>query len=183
MRTITLAIDRMSFVLSWAGAIGTAIALLAMMLHISADALSRWLFNNPFPGTLEIVSYYYMVAVVFLPLAMVQRMREHIRVDILAQVYGKRTLRVLDAIAGTMVTGFAVAFAWASVETALRQTRRGAWRDVTFFDLEIWQSYWFMVAGGVFLAVAALAVLLNDLVFGPPPPDQPEDQMPSGPRA
>ena len=170
MRKLTQAVDGASRVLSWLGAAGTALALAAMMLHISADALSRWLFTRPFAGTLEIVSHYYMVAVVFLPLALVQRMREHIRVDILARVWGPRTLVVLDTVATALVTAFAAAFAWASVETALHQTRRGAWRDVTFFDLDIWQTYWFMVAGAVFLTVAALAVLLRDLVFGPPSP-------------
>lgn len=180
MRKLARAVDEISRVLSWAGAAGTALALAAMMLHISVDALSRWLFTRPFAGTLEIVSHYYMVAVVFLPLALVQRMREHIRVDILARVWGPRTLVVLDTVATALVTAFAAAFAWASVETALHQTRRGAWRDVTFFDLDIWQTYWFMVAGAVALTVAALAVLLRDLVFGPPAPGEAPPAPPGG---
>ena len=61
------------------------IAVVLMMLHICADVIAKYVFNSPIPGTLEIVSNYYMVATVFLPLALVERKNAHIAVEILSQ--------------------------------------------------------------------------------------------------
>src|SRR5690606_39539995 len=40
--------------------------LVAMMLHVSIDVISKYVFNHPVPLTMEMVSYYYMTAVAFL---------------------------------------------------------------------------------------------------------------------
>src|SRR6266567_2009403 len=61
------------------------IALILMMLHVNADVVGRLLLNHPIPVTIEVVSYYYMVAVIFLPLAAVERADHHIAVDLLSQ--------------------------------------------------------------------------------------------------
>ena len=47
---------------------GIAIAL--MMLHVSLDVAFRYLLGAPLPGTLTIVTYYYMVIAAFVPLAL-----------------------------------------------------------------------------------------------------------------
>ena len=49
-----------------------------MAVHVIADVSARYLFNQPLPGTIEIVSLYYMVAVIYLPVAYVQSRRQHI---------------------------------------------------------------------------------------------------------
>jgi hypothetical protein len=43
-----------------------------MMAHVTLDVVLKNLFNAPIQGTIEISSYYYMVAVVMLPMAMVE---------------------------------------------------------------------------------------------------------------
>lgn len=60
-----------------------SIVLLTMMLHVTADVLSKLFFNYPIKGTLEIVSYYYMVSAVFLPIALVEMRRSSVQVDAL----------------------------------------------------------------------------------------------------
>ena len=45
-------------------------AVILMMLHINLDVAMRYIFSAPFPNTIEIVSSYYIVAIVFLPLAL-----------------------------------------------------------------------------------------------------------------
>jgi TRAP-type C4-dicarboxylate transport system permease small subunit len=59
------------------------LALMLMMVQMVVDVLMRNLLNRPIEGSLEIVSVYHMVAVVFLPLAIVERRHEHITVDLL----------------------------------------------------------------------------------------------------
>lgn len=64
----------------------TSIPILIMMVHVTADVLLKYLFRQPIPGTLETVSYYYMVAVVVLPLAFVELTRQSIAVDLFYQM-------------------------------------------------------------------------------------------------
>ena len=44
------------------------ILMVLMMLQITLSVLGRYLISQPIPGTLEVVSSYYMVGVVFFPL-------------------------------------------------------------------------------------------------------------------
>ena len=46
--------------------------ILAMMVHICADVASRFFLSKPLVGTTEFVTYYYMVACIFLALPVVQ---------------------------------------------------------------------------------------------------------------
>lgn len=59
----------------------------AMMVHITVDVLMRLFFNLPIQGTMEIASYYYMVGIVFLPIAYIDWIREAITVDVLFGFY------------------------------------------------------------------------------------------------
>lgn len=163
MKSLYDILDRASLWLGRIGAAGTVIALLAMMGHICADALSRWLFSAPISATLEIVSHYYMTAVVFLALALVQRARTHIRVEVFAKLFPPAWLRPLDRVAAILTAIACTAFAVAAVQEALRQTAKSAYIDVIFFDLPTWQSYWIMAFGGVLIAFATLVSLLGDL--------------------
>lgn len=53
-----------------------------MMLHVCADVAMKYLANKPIQGTLEIVSYYYMVGAVFLPVAFIELTRGSVSVDL-----------------------------------------------------------------------------------------------------
>ncbi|MGP9820398.1 TRAP transporter small permease subunit [Salinarimonas sp. NSM] len=57
-------------------------ALVLMMLHVTLDVVLKNLLGQPIQGTIEISSYYYMVAIVMLPLAFVERNDEQISVDL-----------------------------------------------------------------------------------------------------
>ena len=54
------------------------LSVLIMMLQIVGDVIGRYFFNSPIDGTMAIVSNWYMVAIIFLPLALVQRHRQHV---------------------------------------------------------------------------------------------------------
>jgi len=56
------------------------IAVVLMMVHITGDIVLRF-FDSPPPGTMSIVSYYYMLVVAFIPLAFAERRNAHISVD------------------------------------------------------------------------------------------------------
>jgi len=96
------ALDRMTNALSRL-LMGVAIvALFLMMVQMVVDVAMRNFFHRPIEGSLEIVSVYHMVAVVFLPLALVERRHEHITVDLLVELLPTLVRRFL------MVVGYLV---------------------------------------------------------------------------
>lgn len=67
---------------------GAAVTL--MMLHVCIDVVGKYLFNAPAPGTITIVTEYYMPVLTFLPLAFVHRRNAHISVEVLTQRFPAR---------------------------------------------------------------------------------------------
>ena len=93
---------------------------LFLMLYGTADVLSRWLFNRPLPSTYEYMELG-MVAVVYLGVAQVQRLRGHIAVDFVNKYLSARVNRAIEFISclfGLLLTGVIVwwgaAAAWSS---------------------------------------------------------------------
>jgi len=62
-----------------------ALAIALMMLHITLDVVLRNFFNTPLPGTIALVSHYYMALVAFMPLAFAEQKNAHIAVEVLTE--------------------------------------------------------------------------------------------------
>ncbi|WP_196053574.1 TRAP transporter small permease [Paracoccus lichenicola] len=81
-----------------------------MMLHITADVAGRFLFNAPLAGTITIVSHYYMIFAVFLPIALAEEENAHISVEVFTERFSPAvqhhisglTLMVSCAMTGVM---------------------------------------------------------------------------------
>ncbi|WP_420391500.1 TRAP transporter small permease subunit [Acuticoccus sp.] len=82
------------------------VALTLMMVHVTADVVGKYFFNAPVPMTLELVSAYYMVGVVFLPLMSVERINGNIQVELIAAVLPPLAQRLLDILAYVLSAGF-----------------------------------------------------------------------------
>ncbi len=128
------------------------IIIMVMMLHISADVAAKYLLNDPIDGTLEIVAAYYMVVIVFFPLAYVTHHEGHIKVELFTRGLSKRTVFGIDS--AVAVIGFFYmalltvgAFEEAIKKTAIRETWETA-DDV----LEVWPSRWLVPLGCFFMA-------------------------------
>lgn len=128
------------------GAVGAA-AIFLMMLHITADVVGKFVFNRPLPGTIPIVSQYYMVIAAFLPLAMVERLTGHISVEILYTSL-PRTLRGLLTVFATAlgVVVFA-ALTWATWGEAVKKYAIGAFSYEQGIKVPVWPSYFVLPAG------------------------------------
>lgn len=139
----------------------SAVMLLLMACHVTVDVLSRYLFNAPLAATLEIGTYYYMVAASFLALAYAQIRDQNISVDLL--VHGVRPkIRMLAEFAALAISlVYGLVFTWASLSSALDKTRRGEFRLTQYFDLAVWPSRWILVASGVAFCLVLLAQLLR----------------------
>ena len=86
-----------SDVLAYVGGVGIVL----MMVHIVIDVLGREVVGTPLDGTTEIVSFYNMVAVTFLPLAFVAHHEGHILVELFTRGLGPRRLAGLEAAIGS----------------------------------------------------------------------------------
>jgi TRAP-type C4-dicarboxylate transport system permease small subunit len=101
----------------------SGIFLFAMMIHVSADVVLKYAMNKPIPGTLEVVSAYYMVAGVFLPIAAVELTRTSISVDVAYQFMprGMQTACMVLVLAGSAAVYLVLAYT--SAGDALRSFR------------------------------------------------------------
>ncbi|WP_417722608.1 TRAP transporter small permease [Salipiger sp.] len=123
------------------------LATILMMLHITADVALKHFAGFAPPGTIAIVSTYYMVIVAFLPLAMVERRDGHITVEVLADHFPPK-LATLSRFAGLLLSMviFAVltAGAWS---VAVEKYAIGAFIIEYGTPIPVWPSYFLLPLG------------------------------------
>lgn len=154
--------EKLSWLLLWIG----AIALLLLMLHVSADVAGKYIFNRPIPGTLEVVANYYMVACVFLPLAFVQLRRQHLFVEMFTLGLNTRNTVLLDGFVALLSTAYTGVLTWLVFNQAIDATIQGEIQDVTYFDLPVWPVRWILpLSFGLMTLILALQGV-NDLIHG-----------------
>ena len=107
-------------------ALAASLCLVVMMLQICLDVGGRYLFGAPMPSTLEIVSDWWMPALIFLPLLNVEWRNENIAVDLFYQSRGARAQAVMDAVAYVCFGVFMALIAYAGFEQANSPARGGS---------------------------------------------------------
>jgi len=104
-------------------AVVSGIALLLMMAQTVVDILMKNIFGAPIEGNLEIMSVYHMVAIVFLPLAIVELKHEHITVDLLVRLFPsglRRFTDTLDYVVSAVFFGILTYQTWLDAVKAFR---------------------------------------------------------------
>lgn len=134
-----------------------AAATLAMMLHVTADIIWKYIFIAPIRGTLEVVAGWYMVAVVFCSIAYVEVKEGHIVVDLFTRGLRPSRLNGLRTFNYALSALYVGALGWLALEEAIRRTAQNeVWETVNGY-LSIWPSRWLVVAGfTVLFAVFAM---------------------------
>lgn len=102
----------------------SAFFLLIMMIHISLDVVLKYVINKPIKGTIEAVSYYYMVLSVFLPIAIVEVMRQSIAVDIFYNMMSRHMKVACTALAFFICAAVYGGLAWMTLADAMRSLAR-----------------------------------------------------------
>lgn len=149
-------------VLMWFG--GLAITL--MMLQIAADVSFKYLLNRPVVATLEIVTWYYMVATVFLPVVYIQVHKKHLMVELFTMKFPPRRLALLEGVVGLAGCVYVGTLAYLTADYAWDQTIAGEIQDATFFDLPVWPSRWMLPIATGAMALVFLLQGIRDLRFG-----------------
>ena len=137
--------------------------MLIMMLQVSLDVMLKHFFSMPIPTTLEMVSSYYMVALVFLPLGVVTRDHEHLEVELFTQGVSVRTLSWFKAFGCIVGIFYAGVMTYKGFSEALYKTQiREIWETATF-NMEVWPSRWFYPFGTLLTACYLALHLANHL--------------------
>jgi TRAP-type C4-dicarboxylate transport system permease small subunit len=159
MTRIGRALGFVSDAMLWAG----ALAILAMMLHVAADVIMKVALNAPIMGTLEIVSFIYMVACTFLPLPYVLATRGLIVVELFTQKMAPRNVLGLDAIVGVATVIYLALLGVMGILRAVDKMGIGETQDATYFELPVWPMRWILAAACCVAAIVALYNVFDDL--------------------
>lgn len=113
-----------------------------MMLHITLDVFLRQVFNSPLTGTFEIASNYYMVSVMYLPLAFVSRNEGQIIVELFTRNLGTRKLLRWDCVTNAVTVLYVASFFVYTGIMAVEQTETGELKEMGQGFIDIWPARW-----------------------------------------
>lgn len=131
-------------------------SILLMMVHVVVAGLSRTLLKWSALGTIEVVSYGYMVVIVFVGIFLATLRQAHVRVDVVHALLPERTARICDMLALVLTLGFLGLFAYALGLAAYEKTLANETVDAIVAHLQIWPMRWIACAG---ILLSFLAVL------------------------
>ncbi len=147
---------------------------MAMMVHIVANVLLRVIVNGYIPATIETVSYYYMVAAVFLGIFVATHHESHIRVDVFYDLFRRSVRRAVDVFASVVLFVYLALFAYGLLLRAARSTQHREFVETIFFDLPVWPTRWLALAGIGLACVAAGGIVIR--VLRRPSSPRPEER-------
>ena len=134
-----------------------------MMLQIVVDVLSREFLGLPIDGTLEIVSFYYMVAVTFFPLAYVSHGEGHITVELFTRGLPRRRLAGLEAAVGIVCLGFVVLFVSQTWIAAVQSFESGEMWETSDDLITIWPSRFALPIGALLMGIYMIYRIVDDV--------------------
>ncbi|WP_168192160.1 TRAP transporter small permease [Pararhodobacter marinus] len=136
---------------------------LLMMLHVTADVVSRTLFNAPLAGTGEITATYYMIAVAFLPLAWITLRDQHVTADIFVSALPGAMRAVIAVLVDLLIIVYVSAFVWQTWISALARTERGEVWEILGGFLPVWPTRWLLPVAGAAMVLTMIFRLIARL--------------------
>ncbi|WP_274426399.1 TRAP transporter small permease [Chelativorans sp. YIM 93263] len=135
-----------------------AAGVLALLVHVTADVISRQLFARPIPATVEIASRYYMVLIAFLPLAWAERRNEMIAVDVFSSIFRGPFDRINKVFVHALSLAAFAFLAYTTWFAAIREYGSGSFVLSLSVAVPIWPGYFILPLG---FALASLISLLK----------------------
>lgn len=150
-------LSRLIDVLSVAGLAAVGL----MMFHITFDVIGKYVANAPLPATLEIVANYYMVAIVFLPLGLVEKRDAHISVEVITQHFGGGTQKWVTLLTWLLSGAFFVILTYQTWLDAMDKYGAGSYIMGGSLQVAVWPTYFLLPFGcGIMLLVLAYKIAL-----------------------
>ena len=116
-----------------------------MMFHIFADVVGRFLWV-PLPGTLHIVSHWYMVGFIFLTIAYAERKKSHIEVTFVKERLPEGIRPYFDIFGLVLMFVIFFTFGWYTLPFALKALAIREYIEDVFL-ITIWPVAWYLPIG------------------------------------
>jgi TRAP-type C4-dicarboxylate transport system permease small subunit len=139
--------------------------ILLMMVHIVLDVAGRECLSTPIDGTLETVSFYYMVAVTFFPLAYVSHHEGHISVELFTRGLSRPRLAALEAIVWVACLAFVVAFVYETWRAAMTSYANNEMWETADDLITIWPSRFALPIGAGLMGVYMVYRIVDDILI------------------
>lgn len=138
----------------------TALCLVLMMAHIVSDVVLRSFFNVPIPGTAEITAYYYMIAVVFLPIPLVEMRNTSIQVDLFYNMVSPLGKKIMQTLAYIVQFIFFAIIATQTGSDAIDAFLKGEYVE-SQIQIIVWPGRFFLPIGFGIAAVITILQLIK----------------------
>lgn len=149
--------DRVISLLANAGATIGGVGILLMMLHVCSDVLLRTVIGISMPATLVAVSHYYMLAASFAPLALAERERAHISVELIDRFLTPRQRKVLDLGVALVTAALMMALAVRTLAEAVGAYHVGTVQMDGSHRIVTWPAYFILPFGTSVIGLLAFA--------------------------
>ncbi|MDO9524191.1 MAG: TRAP transporter small permease [Gemmobacter sp.] len=143
-----------------------AAAVALMTLHITADVVSKYLVGLPMPGTITVVSNYYMIVVAFLPLAFTERQNGHISVEVVVEYFPAAPRYWLNIFTLLFACVVFAMLTWQGVIEAGRSYTSGAFMIEQDVKLLIWPARYLLPLGCGLMTLTLATKVVIALVRG-----------------
>lgn len=134
------------------------IAVVAMMVLITADVISRYVFNYVIDAGAEIVAHYFMVAIIYFALGDITRAEGHLSATFFTDWMTARGKTLLEGFIALVLCAFMLLVTWRTTISALEATRIGELLQASRTNLPIWPSRWILPFGCVTMAIYSFIV-------------------------
>lgn len=111
MKTIERILKILTTIMAWL----SAVCISLMMVQVCADVILKYVINMPIMGTAEVVANYYMLAAVFLPLALVETRNAGVSITLFYDLTSRVRLRRMMVLLAFL--GQAIFFAMLAYKT------------------------------------------------------------------
>jgi TRAP-type C4-dicarboxylate transport system permease small subunit len=137
------------------------VLLFVMMMLTTGDVVGRYVLNSPIPGAYEL-NEFLMVAVVFLPLALVQAGQGHVRVELVLNRLPFRARLVMETIALIVALALYGLITWYGLQDALTNLRVGE-HTIGLVSLPVWPSQMLVPVGSAVLCLQFLVHIVESV--------------------
>jgi TRAP-type C4-dicarboxylate transport system permease small subunit len=138
-----------------------AVGVVAMLVHITAYVILRQAFHMPVPATVEIVSYYYMILIAFLPIAWAERRGDMISIEIFAPLMKGRIGRINEIFVALVTGAVYLTLTYTTWLVAMREFATRSFVISLSVAIPVWPSYFVLP---IAFGLAAIVTLYRGLM-------------------
>jgi TRAP-type C4-dicarboxylate transport system permease small subunit len=133
-----------------------AAGVVLMLLHITVYVVMRHVASAPPPATVEIVSYYYMVMIAFLPIAWAERRGDMITVEVFQHLMPEAVKRWVNVLVALITFAAYIALTWTTWLVAMREFASRSFVISLSVALPTWPGYFVLPIAFALAAAVAL---------------------------